>query len=222
MHGMTLASNALQQIMANRVREVLSKISKHNYLTVLVGIILTVLLQSSGAVTSMLVGLGTAGVVTLTQVMGIIIGTTVGTTLTVQLISFNISQFGLPVFVLAFSIYFLSSNKTFKNVLSVFMGFGLIFFGIELIGIGTKVFINLDEFKPFFKYLSDYPLATIVVSTLFSGFVHNSAVTIGFAISLASSGVISMMDAMYWVYGANIGTTSTGLLASSGGNYVGR
>ena len=140
MHGMTLASDALQKLAANRVRELLSHISKNNVLSILIGVALTVLLQSSGAVTAMLVGLGTARVISLPQVMGLILGSAVGTTLTVQLISFNVAQFGLPIFTVAFTLYFIAKHRALKNILLVFIGFGLIFFGIEMIGLGTRFF----------------------------------------------------------------------------------
>ena len=222
MYGMTLASESLQKLMANRIRDLLGKVSHNNFITVGIGVLLTIALQSSGAVTSMLVGLGSAGVVALSQVMGIIIGTAIGTTLTVQLISFNVAQYGLPIFTVAFSFYFLTRHRVLKNMLSVAMGFGLIFFGIELISTGTDFFQKMDFFHRLFIKLSSQPVWSLLLSMAFTGFVHSSAVTIGFAMSLATNGVISFHDSLYWVFGANIGTTATALMASLGGNYVGR
>lgn len=222
MYGMSLASDALEKMMANRVRELLAKISKNHFLTIGIGVLLTVGLQSSGAVTSMLVGLGSAGVVRLPQVMGIILGAAVGSTVTVQLISFNISHFGLPVFAFAFSVYFLTKKRALKNILAVLMGFGLIFYGIELIGISAKEIQKIEFLSQAFSYLSHYPYVAFFVSIAFTGLVHSSAVTIGFVITLSLHGLIGYQDAMYWILGANVGTTSTALLASIGGGYVGR
>lgn len=220
--GMSIASESLQKLAANRIRDFLGKLSDKPYMGVLVGMALTFVIQSSGAVTSMLVGLGSAGVISLRQVMSVLLGTAVGTTLTVQLLSLNVAQFGLPVFSVAFVFYFLSRKRTLKHVMSVLMGFGLIFWGLELIGVGTQALRTSNIFMEFLGYLKLYPLATIALTAAFTAVVHSSAVTIGFAMTLAGSGMISLTDAMYWVYGANIGTTATALLASIGGNYVGR
>lgn len=222
MFGMSLASKALEKMMANRVRELLGKISKNHFLTIGIGIVLTIGLQSSGAVTSMLVGLGSAGVIKLPQVMGIILGAAIGSTITVQLISFNVSQFGLPVFATAFTFYFMTKNRALKNLLSVFMGFGLIFFGLEFIGLSAKAIQEIPYLEEAFQYLSQYPYVAFAASIVFTGLVHSSAVTIGLASTLALHGLVGYQDAMYWVLGANVGTASTALMASVGGGYVGR
>lgn len=220
--GMQLASDNLQKLMANRMRDLMTKLVHKPYLGVILGMSLTLMIQSSGAVTSMLVGLGSAGVITLRQVMSVLLGTAIGTTFTVQLLSFNIAQFGLPIFTMAFTIYFLNRKRTVRSVCGVFMGFGLIFFGLEVIGLGTIALRELSYFMESLSFLSDNPLYTIIITSVFTAIVHSSAVTIGFAMTLAATNMISLTDAVFWVYGANIGTTATALLASAGGNYVGR
>lgn len=222
MFGMGLASESLQKIAANRITELLGKVSNRPFIGVLVGIFLTVIIQSSGAVTSMLVGLATAGVVKLAQVMSLIIGTTIGTTITVQILSLNIAQYGLPVFALAFTIYFLTKHRILKYIMQVFMGFGLIFWGLELISLGTSELKNMAYFSQSLQMFKDNPLLTIGVASVFTAIVHSSAVTIGFIMTLAMSGDLTLVDSLYWVYGANIGTTATALLASAGGNAVGK
>ena len=222
MYGMTLASKYLQRLSANRIRDLLGSLSKRPYLGVFVGIALTFLIQSSGAVTSMLVGLGTAGVISLRQVMGVILGTAIGTTITVQLLSLNIAQYGLAVFTWSFVVFFVAEKRVIKNLSGVLMGFGFLFFGLELIGIGTATLKDSANFVEYAGFLSRNPLIAILITSIFTAVVHSSAATIGLAMALASSGVISFIDAIYWVYGANIGTTATALLASTGGNYVGR
>ena len=222
MYGMTMASENLQNLAGNRVRDLLGKLSDRPILGVGIGIILTFLIQSSSAVTTMLVGLGKAGVVNLAPVMGVLVGSAVGTTLTVQLLSLNISQYGLGVFTCAFFVYFLTDKRVLRQVMGVFMGFGLIFWGIEIIGIGTSDLRQANIFMGILDYLQAYPIWAIVLTAVFTAVVHSSAVTIGFAMSLANSGAIGLTDAIFWVYGANIGTTATGLVASIGGNHVGR
>jgi phosphate:Na+ symporter len=222
MHGMQLASENLQKLTANRTRDLMAQLSKKKFLGVILGIVLTVMIQSSGAVTSMLVGLGSARVITLRQVMTVLLGTAVGTTFTVQLISFKLTHFGLPIFAGSFFIFFLSKNRMVQKLMGVVMGFGLIFFGIEIIGQGTESLKNIENFVGFLDTLSRNPLYAVAVTALFTAVVHSSAVTIGFAMSLAAAQLISLEDSIYWVFGANIGTTGTALLASLGGNYIGR
>lgn len=222
MLGMNLASENLQKLAANRTRDLITTLSRRPLFGVLVGIGLTLIIQSSGAVTSMLVGLGSAGVFSLQQVMTVILGSTVGTTFTVQLLSLNLAQYGLPVFTFAFTVFFLTTHRALKQVMATAMGFGLIFFGLEMIGMGTEALRDVHVFSSFLQQLRENPFMTLVVTATFTGIVHSSAVTIGFAMTLAGSGQITLEDAVYWVYGANIGTTATALLASFGGNYVGR
>ncbi len=222
MFGMSLASDHLQKLLANRMRDLLAKLSENHFYGILVGVGLTLMIQSSGAVTSMLVGLGSAGVVSLSQVMSVILGTTIGTTFTVQLLSFNVAQYGMSIFSFSFVIYFLTQKRALKNVMAVIMGFGLIFWGLELIGIGTNTLRQAKFFMELIDFLKENPLVTILVTSIFTAIVHSSAVTIGFAMSLASTGAIELYDAVFWVYGANIGTTATALLAAAGGNYVGK
>ena len=222
MYGMTLASYALEKLMASRISRLMNKLSDSNFLAIVVGISLTTILQSSGAVTSMLVGLGSARVINLPQVMGVIIGTAIGSTLTVQLISFNLTSYALPIFTLAFCVYFLSKKTAIKQIAQVFLGFGLLFLGIGFMSQASHHFAANETMKDILLQLQSNPYISLTVSMLFCAFVHSSAVTIGLAMGFAQAGVISLNDALFWVYGANIGTTSTALLAAAGGNYIGR
>ncbi len=220
--GMTMASQSLEKLMARKISQILNKLSQSPLIAIFVGILLTTLLQSSGAVTSMLVGLGSARVITLQQVMGVIIGTAIGSTLTVQLISFNLNQYGLPVFSIAFLVYFLTKKNSVKSFAQVFMGFGLIFFGLTMMSSAAHYFASLPELSSTFQKLRSHPIISILLSMVFCGLIHSSAVTIGLAMSLATAGVISVGDALFWVYGANIGTTSTAIMAAANSNHIGK
>jgi phosphate:Na+ symporter len=222
MYGMSLASENLQKLSANRIRDAIQKLSQRPHLGVFLGILLTVMIQSSGAVTSMLVGLGSAGVITLQQVMSVILGTTIGSTFTVQIISFNISQFGLPIFIFSFLVYFLTHKRVLRDAMAVFMGFGLVFWGLEMIHQGTSSIEHFPMFVSVLDSLKSNPFYTILFTAFFTAIAQSSAVTIGFAMTLAATHLIDLHDAVYWVYGANIGTTATALIAAIGGNWVGR
>lgn len=222
LYGSSMASSSLEKLMASRITSLMNRISSSQFLSISVGVGLTTILQSSGAVTSMLVGLGTARVIKLPQVMGIIIGTAIGSTLTVQLISFDLSSYAFPLFTLGFTIFFLSKKVSIKNIATVMMGFSLLFVGLHMISISSHYFSKLEILSEFFQSLRNNSLYSFIASMLFCAFVHSSAVTIGLAMGLASAGVISLTDAVIWVYGANVGTTSTALFAAAGSNYIGK
>lgn len=222
LYGMGLASSSLEKLVAGKITNLMNHISKSKFLAILTGVVLTTLMQSSGAVTSMLVGLGSARVINLRQVMGVVIGTAIGTTLTVQLISLDLGQYALPVFAIAFAVYFKAKKTVFKNLSTVFMGFGLLFLGLNLISTAAHHFAGNPLLTELFQSVRDNPGYSLLISILFCALVQSSAVTIGLAMSLASVNAISFYDAMLWVYGANIGTTSVALIAAAGGNYIGR
>lgn len=222
LYGSTMASGALEKLMASKITSLMNKLSQSQFLSITVGIGLTTILQSSGAVTSMLVGLGTARVIQLPQVMGVIIGTAIGSTLTVQLISLDLSGIALPLFVIGFTSFFLAQKQVIKNCATVVMGFSLIFLGLTMISVSSHYFAQQELLSDFFKTLRDNSFYSFAAAMIFCAFVHSSAVTIGLAMSLCSAGVISNFDAILWVYGANIGTTSTALFAAAGSNYIGK
>ena len=222
MLGMNLASENLQKLAADRIRDIVTTLARKPIWGVFLGVGLTAILQSSGAVTTLLVGLGAAGVITLPQVMSVILGSAVGSTLTVQILSFDVSQFGLPVFGSFFFVYFLAKKRTLKNFAAAVMGFGLIFFGLDMIRVATETLNHAENFHSLLNILKDNPLYSLGLAAFFTSIVCSSAVTISIAMTLSAHGLITAHDAVWWVFGANIGTTTTALLASSGGNYVGR
>lgn len=222
MFGLNLTSDSLQRLAADRIRDLITILSKRPILGVFLGIALTLIMQSSGAVTSMLVGLGSAGVISLVQVMGVILGTAVGSTLTVQILSFDIAQYGLPIFIIGFFIHFLAKNSTLRTSMMALAGFGMIFWGLEMIRMGTHLLQSFDLFSTILSSLTANPFYTILVTAIFTSIVHSSAVTIGIAMTLVAQGSIDLYHTIYWIFGANIGTTATALLAATGRNSVGK
>jgi len=222
MYGMTIASQSLEKLMAQRLTRLFSQLKNNHFLAVGVGISLTTILQSSGAVTSMLVGLGTARVISLQQVMGVIIGTAVGSTLTVQIMSLNLGEHSLPTLFFSFMIWLITKKPEIKNIMLSLIGFSFLFLGLSFISAGARGVANEEILRHSLVQLANHDLLNFLVAALFCAFVHSSAVTIGLAMSLAQAGAINLEQAMYWVYGANVGTTSTALLAAAGSNYIGR
>lgn len=220
--GLNLASESLQKLAANRIRRILNRLREDGIMGVVIGAILTLLMQSSGAVTATLVNLGTAGVLTLPQVMGVIIGSAIGAALTVQLLSLHVVGFGLPLFVFGFSASFITKNRRMIEVFELLMAIGLVFFGIELIRSGSMAVIHYDFLAQGFAALKENWIAAFIVSGCLTSFFHSSTATLGAILGFAASGVITLEESLVWIYGANIGTTSTALLAGLRADYLGR
>lgn len=222
LYGSQMTSQSLEKLLASRITRLMNKLSKSRFLSIGVGVGLTSILQSSGAVTSMLVGLGSARVIQLPQVMGVIIGTAIGSTLTVQIISFNLSGYSLPLFIVGFVTFFASNKPWIKNLATVLMGFALLFLGLKMISDSAHYFSQLEMLSGVFNLLKNNSTYSFFAAMIFCAIAHSSAVTIGLAMSLCAAGVISTYDAAIWVYGANIGTTSIALSAAAGSNHIGR
>lgn len=220
--GMTQASQSLEKLMSNRISGFLQKLSENNFLAIVIGMSLTTLLQSSGAMTSMLVGLGSARVITLQQVMGVIIGSAIGSTVTVQIISLDLAQYALPLFFISFLVYFSNKKPNIKNIGMVGIGFALLFLGQKMITISAEHFVQMEILKDLFKDLRENPIYSLIASIFFCVLVQSSAITISLAMSLTAVGAISLDDAMIWVYGANLGTTSIAIFAAANSNYIGK
>ena len=221
-YGLNLVSENLQSLSAEKIRNIFQILSNKPYWGVFLGIALTVIFQSSAAVTTMLVGLGAAKVVNLSQVMSLILGTAIGSTITVQLLSFNISKYGLALFGIAFFVNFFSRRRVIKEWMATIMGFGLLFWGLELIRFSTKDLGHSEAFVSALKALQENPFLTLAATGIFTAIVHSSAVTIGLAMALTGHNLISIHDSIFWIFGANIGTTATALIAATGANTIGK
>ncbi|MBY0386198.1 Na/Pi symporter, partial [bacterium] len=220
--GLNIVSENLQSLSAERIRDTIRILSKKPYWGVFLGMGLTMIFQSSGAVTSMLVGLGAAKVINLSQVMSLILGTAIGSTFTVQVLSFNISRYGLTIFVIGFFVQFLTKRRVLKETMTALMGAGMLFWGLELVRSSTQNLATNDAFKMLLDTMVETPALAILITSVFTAIVHSSAVTIGLAMTFTGHGLMPIEESIFWIFGANIGTTATALLASTGANTIGR
>ncbi len=220
LYGMVLAQNGLQQGAGRKLRNILGSLTKNRFLGVGLGTLVTFLLQSSSATTVILVGLTSAAVIPFARTVAVILGADIGTTLTVQLISFKISHYSL-LFVFA---GFVTSQVTKRTVTRHFaealMGFGFIFFGMQVMADSTGPLRDMPWFTSLMTSLADNPLLGVLISTVFTGIIQSSAATIGIALSFAASGTLALEPAIAITLGANIGTCATAILATLGGSTV--
>ncbi len=220
--GLTMASKSLQKLVAAQIRRLLNQLSGDSIIGVFVGVILTILMQSSGAVTATLVNLGTARVLTLSRVMGVLIGSAIGAALTVQLISMEVSHLGLPFFIVGFfGSLFAKKSKT-QDLTEFLMALGILFFGLEMITGSANSFVKIGAFANALGYVRENPLIAVLLSGVITTAFQSSTATLGVVMGLAAGGALSVEDSVFWIFGANIGTTSTALMASMKGNYVGK
>jgi phosphate:Na+ symporter len=214
--GIKYMSEGLQNVAGERMREFLEKGTKTPLRGVITGALVTALIQSSSGTTVLTVGLVNAGLLTLRQAIGIIMGANIGTTLTAYLIGFKLEHYALPIIAAGVIMLFFVKNKKVANVGQVIFGFGMLFYGMSVMGHGLKPLKNLDMFLNLMTGVEDNPLLGVAIGTVFTVIVQNSSATIGVLQELADQGAVTYQQAVPILFGDNIGTTVTALLASIG------
>lgn len=213
LYGMFVASEGLKKSASLHLKDFLSKVTKNQFYGSMAGIVLASVLQSSSAATVMVVGFVNAGLLTLRQAMGVMLGSAVGTTITVQLIAFKITDYALIFIALGVFIFFVAKPQV-KSLGSILLGFGFVFFGMGIITEAMLPIQNNPEFAEMFLYLTDNLYLTILIALVFTAIIQNSAATIAIAMTLAASGSLNIEAAIAIVYGANVGTVVTALISS--------
>jgi len=214
--GMRLGSRGLQKVAGGRLRMVLSTLTRNRFIGLAVGVIVTIMTQSSSATIVMLVSFTNAGLLTLLQTLGVILGADIGTTFTVQLIAFRIFDFAFLIISIGFLMSLGKGQGKRQEIGQIILGFGLIFLGIKVMSGAAAPWAQGGAVKSFLCSSAESPLVGILVATAITAVIRSSAVTIGLALSLAFAEVISLEAAIPLILGANIGTCATALLASRG------
>jgi phosphate:Na+ symporter len=221
LYGVRLVGEGLQRAAGTRLRGILQGLSGNRLKALAVGAGVTAVLQSSSATTVMLVGFASAGLLSLRQTIGVILGADVGTTVTVQLLAFNLLAVS-PLIVFVGWLLSALGRGTVSYVGRSVLGFGFLFLGIKLISDGTIPLKDSALFRDLLTALVDQPFLLLVIAAAFTALVHSSAATIGLAISLSTNGLMPLEGAIPVIYGANVGTAATALLASAGANVEAR
>jgi phosphate:Na+ symporter len=220
--GMKFMSDALQAAAGDVMKNIINSLTTNRILAVLVGCGVTCIVQSSSITTVMVVGMVNAGLMSLTQAIGVIFGANIGTTITGWIISIKIGKYGLVFVGLGFIPMLFAAKDKIKHVGRVVVGFGLVFIGLELMSDAFKPLRDMPEFLNSISYFSGQHygayLASILVGCVLTMIVQSSSAMLGITIALATTGVISFHTAAALVLGENIGTTITAILASIGAN----
>ncbi|MFO7929215.1 MAG: Na/Pi cotransporter family protein [Candidatus Humimicrobiaceae bacterium] len=212
--GINRLSNSLQKIASNKLRSVINFLAKKNWSTLLIGLFTTVIIQSSSATSVMTVGFVNAGLLTLRQAIGIIMGANIGTTITAQIISFKIDVLSFPVIIIGFAFYFFGKRKKYKNIGMAIIGLGLLFLGMSIMKGALSPLRENIAFKNFLLIFSKNPFLGVLAGIALTAMLQSSSATIGLLIALASQGLIPIEAAIPILLGDNIGTCSTALISS--------
>lgn len=218
LYGMKLMGDGLENAAGEKLKGFLEKITSNPVKGILVGTIVTSIIQSSSATTVMVVGFVNAGLMSLYQAAGVIMGANIGTTITAQLVAFNLSAIA-PIFVgLGAAITLFSKSKKNREIGHIVLGFGILFMGLEIMGTALSPLSEAPEFKNMIVTLSHNPLLGILVGLVATGIIQSSSATTSILITIAGSGIIPLEAAIPVLFGTNIGTCVTALLASIGTN----
>jgi phosphate:Na+ symporter len=216
--GMKIMSEGLQKIAGERMRQILAALTNNRIVGTLVGIAVTAIIQSSSATTVMVVGFVNAGLMSLVQSIGVVMGANIGTTVTAQLIAFKITKYALPAIGIGAGLKLFSRNKKYVYIGEIILGFGILFFGLSTMKHAFNPLKHSEEFRQLFLLVGDYKLLGVLIGALLTVIVQSSSATIGITLALASSGLISFEASVALILGENIGTTITANLAAIGTN----
>jgi phosphate:Na+ symporter len=218
--GMKHMSEGLQAVSGDRLRKMISAVTNNRFMGVVVGLVVTCLVQSSSVTTVMVVGFVNSGIMTLMQAIGVIFGANIGTTITGWILVLKIGKYGLPMLGIAAFFFLFSKNQRVRYIGMAIMGVGMVFFGLELMKNGFKPLRSTDEFNAWFQAFQATSYLGIIkcalVGCILTMIVQSSSATLGITIGLAATGVIEFRTAAALVMGENIGTTITAWLASLG------
>ncbi|MGA5690197.1 Na/Pi cotransporter family protein [Cytobacillus pseudoceanisediminis] len=222
LYGIKFMGDGLQKSAGDRLRDLLDRFTTNPIMGVLAGVLVTILIQSSSATTVITVGLVSAGFMTLRQAIGVIMGANIGTTVTAFIIGIDIGEYALPIIALGSILLFFFKNKKVHNVGQIVFGFGALFYGLELMSGGMKPLRTLEAFHDLTVSMSSNPILGVVVGTVFTVIVQSSSATIGILQGLFSEELINLDAALPVLFGDNIGTTITAVLAAIGASVAAR
>lgn len=220
LYGMNVMGDGLQKSAGDKMKSIIEALTRNRIMAVFIGMVVTAIIQSSSATTVMVVGLVNAGIMSLTQSVGIIMGADIGTTITAQLVSINLTALAPFSIALGVVINLSTKNAKVKKYSEILIGFGILFMGMDIMKSACK---PLRSYEPFTSLLTRFgsgtPLDTfLAIGTgfLVTGVIQSSSATTGIMIALAAAGLLNIESAFPVLLGANIGTCITALLSSIG------
>jgi phosphate:Na+ symporter len=213
LYGFRIVTMGLQKSVAGKLREMIRLITKNDFLGFLTGIAMTVILQGSNASNTLLIGFVNAGMIDLSRSLSVVLGSAVGTSLTIQLFSLDISSYADILLFLGAAGYVLGRTERARNTGQVALGLGLVYFGMNTMSLAASPLKTLPFVAHFFMSMGDLPLLAILGAILLTGILQNSAATLAMLISFASQGLLSSSAVIPVVLGAHVGGTLPALFS---------
>ena len=215
LHGMTMMSDAMRAMAGSQLKTIMSRLAGNRLSALLTGAVVTAVVQSSSVTSVIAIGFVSAGVLTLAQSIVVIMGAAVGSTVTAQIIAFDVSNFAFVLTAAGFGLSLWKSRRIASLVGTVIMGLGILFIGLSMM---SGFMAPLRTYQPFIDLMASMtnPLLGILIGAIFTAIVQSSSATLGVIIALGAQGLIPLEAGIALVFGANIGTTITALLATIG------
>lgn len=217
LYGMQMMSTGLEAAAGNRMKTILEKLTSNRFVGVLVGALITAVIQSSSATTVMVVGFVNSGMMTLNQAIWIIMGANIGTTITGQLIALDVGAIAPMIAFAGVAMIVFLKNEKVKHIAEIMAGLGVLFIGMEMMGDAMKPLAASESFVSLLTKFEN-PLLGIAAGAVFTALIQSSSASVGILQALAGSGVIGLKSAAFVLFGQNIGTCITAFLASIGTN----
>lgn len=218
MFGIDLMGDSLKAASGDKLREYIDRFTSKPIYAIIVGIIITIIMQSSSASTAITIGLVRAGLMNLEQAAGIVMGANIGTTITSFLFSLSIDDYALYFCFIGFIVRLFAKSNRLKFIGTGFIGFGMIFWGLSSMGDALAEIKDMPFFVEFAEKMSSNAFLSLFAGTALTALVQASSATISAVQTMYQSGALTLMAVLPFVYGANIGTTVTGILAAIGGS----
>jgi phosphate:Na+ symporter len=215
LYGMEQMADSLKAVAGERMKTILAKLTRNRFMGAATGAFVTAIIQSSSVTTVLVVGFITAGLMSMAQSVGIIMGANIGTTITAQIVAFKVTKYALLMVAVGFGMLFSSKQEKIRQYGGMLMGLGLVFFGMSVM---SDAMNPLRSYQPFLDMMTrmENPLIGILVAAGFTALIQSSSATTGIVIVMATQGFITLEAGIALAFGANIGTCVTAMLASIG------
>ena len=216
LYGMNLMGDGLQKSAGSKLKRIIELLTSNVIMGVLVGMVVTLVIQSSIATTVMVVGFVNAGIMSLPQAIGVIMGANIGTTITAQLVSLDVDFLAPVALGIGIVIYMFSNKPKHKNIAEILIGFGILFTGMDFMKEAVKPLAGYQGFTDMLLSFGHHPILGVLMGFAITAIVQSSSASMGMLIALASQGLIPITAALPILYGENIGTCVTSLISSIG------
>lgn len=218
LYGMNVMSTGLQKAAGDKLKTIIGMLTTNKFMAVIVGAGVTAIIQSSSASTVMVVGFVNAGMMKLSQAVGVIMGANIGTTITAQIISFKIERYAPIIVGVAVGVWIFSKSRKIKQLAEAFIGFGILFIGLMFMGDALRPLREYESFRQMLVNFGQYPLLGVLAGFIITVIVQSSSASTGILLALAMEGLIPIESGLPILFGINMGTTTTAIISSIGAN----